>query len=164
MGMESIYPKPLLKRVIVLGVKASIVANLLLWAVFVVMGLLEKDSNIPNEQANPYTVMVPLFLATMAVSLVPGLIGAATNAYVLYQLLTRDKLTRASSLASGLLIGFLAGFATIPGIYLISGDIGIVLRYQFAETVELALIVACVAAPAGGWHGWRLGKWLLKSQ
>jgi hypothetical protein len=159
MEARSMYPKPLLRRGISLGVKSSIVASLLFWGVAIIVGLLSKGTDSPNLEANPYVVTAIFVLATMVVSLLPGIIGGATNAYVLYRLSSRNKLTRATSVASGLLIGFSAGFATVLGVSLISGNIG----YIFAEVVQVALLAACVAALVGGWHGWVIGRWLLKA-
>ena len=157
-------PRPLLKRAILLGVVAAVVASLLLWGVLLLPGLLSGKGWSTTSHVDPYAVLIIAVTATIVVSLFPGAIGGATNANVLHWLSSRGKLTRATSIVPGLLIGFLAGFAPIPGIYLISGDIALVIRYNLTETVELALIVACVAAPVGGWHGWRLGKWLLVAQ
>ena len=157
-------PSPPLKRGILLGLLAAVMASLLLWSLNILVGLLSGEGwIITSWDGDPYGVLVLAVAATIVVSLLPGAIGGAANASVLYWLSSRGRLTRATSLASGLLVGFLAGFATIPGASLISGDIGSVFRYGLAETVEFALIVACVAAPVGGWHGWGLGKWLMES-
>ena len=160
MGIKSIYPKPLLRRGVLLGLRASVIASLLFWGVTIFMGLLSKGGDSPNPEANPYVVTAILVLATIVVSFFPGAIGGVTNAYVLYRLSSGDKLTRGTSIASGLLIGFLAGFATILVIFLISGD----KVYAFAEAVQFALLIACIAAPVGGWHGWKIGKWLREVQ
>lgn len=165
---KPLYPRPLLKRAIWLGVVAAVLASLLLFGVFIIDGIVhgthEESSTSDGNSVSLPAVVVIVVVATLVVSLVPGIVGGTTNAYVLYRLSIRGKLTRATSLASGLFIGFLAGFVTLPGIYLIQGDIGIVFRYRLAETVEFALLVACVAAPVGSWHGWRIGKWLLEAQ
>ena len=163
--MHSIHPNLALKRGIVLGIIASIIASLLLWGVVIVWDLLAGGGfRNTTSHVDPYAVLFIAFTGTIVVSVFPGVIGGAMNACVLHWLSSRGRLTRVTSITPGLLIGFLAGFATIPGIYLISGDIAYVIRYDFAETVELALMVACVAAPVGGWHGWRIGRWLLEAQ
>ena len=154
----------MLKRGILLGVVAAVVANLLLWGVIVLVGLLSGGGRSTTSHVYPYETLIIAVMATIAASLLPCAIGGAANAYVLYRLSSRGKLTRATSLASGLLVGFLAGFATVPGMYLVSGGIAFMFRYLLTETVALALIAACVAAPFGGWHGWRVGKWLLEAQ
>ena len=155
-------PRPLLKRAILLGVVAAVVASLLLWGGIILVGLLSADGGGTTSGFDPYAALIILVMATIVVSLFPGAIGGATNAYVLHWLSSRGKLTRATSIVPGLFIGFLAGLTTVMGIVLISGrGRGI---YPLAEGAEIALIVACVAAPVGGWHGWRVGKWLLEAQ
>ena len=157
-------PRSVLKRGILLGVVAAVVANLLLWGVIVLVGLLSGDGRSTTSHAYPYETLIIAVMSTIAVSLFPGAIGGVTNAYVLHRLSSTGKLTRITSIVPGLLIGFLAGFATVPGMYLVSGGIAFMFRYLLTETVALALIAACVAAPFGGWHGWRVGKWLLEAQ
>ena len=56
--------------------------------------------------------------------------------------------------------GFFAGFITVLAIYVISEDS----LHYLAEALPFALLVACVAAPVGAWHGWRVGKWLMKNE
>ena len=85
----------------------------MLWGVIILMGLLSKNGGNPNQQADPYIVTVILVFTTMVVSLFPGAIGGATNAYLLYRLSIGGKLTEATSIVSGLLVGFLAGLATM---------------------------------------------------
>lgn len=152
--------KAVVKRGIVLGLQASIVASALFWVVVFVSELLVEEST-QNKRGNPYGygVFVILVLATIIVSLLPGIIGGAANAYLLSRLASSKRLTRAASITSGLLVGFLAGFATIFGVALKAGP-----PYDLAGTVQFALVVACVAAPVGGWHGWRVGKWLLAAE
>ena len=164
MGMKPRCPRPLLKRAIQLGIVSGVVASLLLWGVSILPGLLSGKGLSSSSHVDPYAVLIIAVIGTIVVSLVPGTIGGAANAWVLHWLSSEGRLTRVTSIVPGLLMGFLLGFATIPGIDLISGDIAFVIRYRLAETVELALIVGCVAAPVGGWHGWRLGKWLLEAQ
>jgi hypothetical protein len=160
MGVESPYQKPLLKRGIALGVQIGVATSLLLWGVIVLVGLFSKESITPNEQASPYVLTAVLVLATMALSLLPGSIGGATNVCVLSWLASTDKLTKTTSVVSGLVTGFLIGLATILGIFLISGT----RMYPFAEFSQFVLLVAFVVAFAGGWHGWKVGRWLLDAQ
>ena len=110
--------RPPLKRGILPGLLAAVMASLLLWSVNILVELLSGDGwSIASWDGDPYGVLILAVTATIVVSLLPGAIGGATNAYVLHRLSSRGKLTRATSLASGLLVAFLAGFATIPGAY-----------------------------------------------
>lgn len=160
MGVEPLYKRQLVRQGIALGVQIAVVASLLLWAVIVVVGLFSEESNTPNEQASPFFVTVVLVLATMALSVLPGSLGGAANVCVLTRLASVNKLTRTTSVASGIAIGILMGLTTILSLFLVSG----VRMYPFAEVSQFVLVVTCVVALAGGWHGWKVGRWLLDAQ
>ena len=113
-------PRPPLKRGILLGAVAAVVASLLLWGGIIPVGLLSADGGGTTSGFDPYAALIILVMATIVVSLVPGAIGGATNAYVLHWLSSRGKLTRVTSIVPGLLIGFLAGLTTVMGMVLIS--------------------------------------------
>lgn len=158
MSMKSIRPKSPVGKGVVLGIVASIVTSLLLWFVILIVGRIVQSGSGPNEQSDRYVVIPLLTVATMVVSLLPGVLGGAANACVLYRLFIRGKLTRTRSVATGVPIAFLLGFLTILGMRPIVGN-G---TYGYPDAAQLGLLVAGVAAPVGAWHGWRLGKWLLR--
>lgn len=160
MGVQPGYQKTLLKQGTVLGVQIAIVTSLLLWVVIALVGLFSKQSIAANEQASPYLVTAVLVLATIVLSVIPGSIGGAANVCVLSRLASVSKLTRTTSIVSGLAIGTLIGLATILSIFLISGT----RMYPYVEALQFVLMVTCVVALAGGCHGWKVGRWLLDAR
>lgn len=152
MRMKSICPNPLLRQGISLGVKASTTASVLFWGVYAVLG------GINTRVYDPYGVAALLAIATMVVMLVPAAIGGATNACILYQLSSRVKLTRTTSILTGLLVGFMAGLLPIAGMLMTGDDLEL-----DAADVEGLSLMACIATLSGGWHGWTLGRRLIKT-
>jgi hypothetical protein len=158
MRTEPRCPRTLLKRAILLGLVAAVVASLLLWGGIILVGVVLGGGWSRTSHVDPYAVLIIVATATIVVSLFPGAIGGATNAYVLHWPSSRGKLTRVTSIVPDLLIGFLAGFATVLAIYLIA-EVSV-----DADALYLAFQASCASAPMGGWHGWRVGKWLLEAQ
>jgi hypothetical protein len=148
------------KRGIKLGVLASIVASLLLWVGIFFVVLLSHPTVSGGKSVNPYALLALVALANVVVSPLPGSIVGILNVYVLSSLTSRNKLTRSTSIVSGLLVGFLAGFATMFGIELKSG----ITRYSVVDDVVFSLVIGCGMAVVGCWHGWKVGKWLLDAE
>ncbi len=77
-------PSPPLKRGILLGLLAAVMASLLLWSLNVLVGLLSGEGwIITSWDGDPYGVFVLAVTATIVASLLPGAIGGAANSYVL---------------------------------------------------------------------------------
>lgn len=162
MRTEAPYQKSLMKQGIVIGLQASLIASALLWLVIILVGLFFRNNTTSGEQTGSYGygVIVIFVLATVFISLIPGSVGGALNSYILSRLAFKKKLTTATSVWFGFLTGFGVGFTTGLTVYLLPGDI----VYHLADAVWFALLIACVAAPVGAWHGWRVGKWLMKNE